>query len=683
MSESKVLVLGVDAMDPRVTRRFMREGIMPNMEKLMQKGAGREDLIMLGGHPTITPPMWCTMSTGAYANVHGFTCFNRQNPDDIIGTVYGFDSANCRAEQMWNVSAEAGKKTLVWHWPGGSWPPTSDNPNLIVVDGTSPGSVNTSTAGVDAEMVLVADVKTAACTFNPKAASDTHIPCMVNNLELEDATTSPLFSGKFKGKTNGINVVTKVTTNIVIEDTDGEGGVALKPFDVVLSPIKEASGWADAPANAKEVTFLFSTGLIRRPALILANEQGVYDRVAVYKKKKDIEPLYVLRKDVYEENLLDEALKKDVTYEVTRNMRVLELAEDGTHLKVWISPAMDINCDIMFSPRSMYHTIVDNAGYCPPLSFVGGGDEDLILKCTWETWNRIGEFNDRALHYMIEKEGVEVIFSHYHNVDLQGHMIVKFLKDKGQKGFKLTEEKYWDLFRMVYKQTDDYIGKFMDLADKGWDIILVSDHGQVCPEHEHVIMGDPTGCTIPVMRELGFTVMEKDENGNDTYDIDWSKTKAVTNRGNNIYLNLIGRTDHGIVDPKDQYELEEEIITALYGYHSKTTGKRVVAVALRNKDAVLLGYGGPECGDICFWMAEGYNLDHGDSLSTTLGYGETSVSPIFFAVGPHFKAGYKTDRIIRQIDVTPTVAAILGTRMPAQCEGAPVYQILQNCDIKL
>ena len=117
------------------------------------------------------------------------------------------------------------------------------------------------------------------------------------------------------------------------------------------------------------------------------------------------------------------------------------------------------------------------------------------------------------------------------------------------------------------------------------------------------------------------------------------------------------------------------------GTHLKvwiSPGKRVVAVALRNKDAVLLGYGGPECGDICFWMAEGYNLDHGDSLSTTLGIGETSVYPIFCAAGPHFKKNYRIDRIIRQVDVTPTVAAILGTRMPAQCEGAPVYQILEN-----
>ena len=34
---------------------------------------------------------------------------------------------------LWNVFAEAGKQTLVWHWPGSSWPPTSDSPNLHVV----------------------------------------------------------------------------------------------------------------------------------------------------------------------------------------------------------------------------------------------------------------------------------------------------------------------------------------------------------------------------------------------------------------------------------------------------------------------------------------------------------------------------------------------------------------------
>ena len=117
-------------------------------------------------------------------------------------------------------------------------------------------------------------------------------------------------------------------------------------------------------------------------------------------------------------------------------------------------------------------------------------------------------------------------------------------------------------------------------------------------------------------------------------------------------------------------------MTALYGYRDKKTGRRIVSIALRNKDAILLGYGGPECGDIVYWIAEGYNYDHVDSLSTTYGVGGTSVSPIFIAAGPGIKAGYETNRIIRQVDVAPTIAVLGGVRMPRDCEGAPIYQIL-------
>ena len=180
------------------------------------------------------------------------------------------------------------------------------------------------------------------------------------------------------------------------------------------------------------------------------------------------------------------------------------------------------------------------------------------------------------------------------------------------------------------------------------------------------------------MKELGLTVLQKDENGNEIPKIDWDKTVAIASRSCNIYLIMKGRDEHGIIEPKDKYEWEEEIMTRLYGYKSPSTGKRVIALALRNKDAVLLGYGGPECGDICFWTAEGYNQDHTDSLSTTWGEADTSISPIFIAAGPGLKKSFKTDRIIRQIDLAPTVAALLGVRMPAQCEGAPAYQIFEE-----
>ena len=180
------------------------------------------------------------------------------------------------------------------------------------------------------------------------------------------------------------------------------------------------------------------------------------------------------------------------------------------------------------------------------------------------------------------------------------------------------------------------------------------------------------------MKELGYTVLKKDENGNEINEIDWEKTTAIAQREQHIYLNLKGRDPHGIVDPADKYELEEKIMTDLYGYRDPKTGHRIVSVALRNKDAVLLGQGGPDAGDICYWMAEGYNYDHADCLSTTCGEADTSVAPIFIAAGPGIKEGFYTDRYIRQIDFTPTVAALAGVRMPAQCEGAPVYQILSE-----
>ncbi len=99
---------------------------------------------------------------------------------------------------------------------------------------------------------------------------------------------------------------------------------------------------------------------------------------------------------------------------------------------------------------------------------------------------------------------------------------------------------------------------------------------------------------------------------------------------------------------------------------------------MRNRDAILLGSGGPDSGDILFYLAEGYNLDHMDSLSTFDGACDTSVRSVFMAAGPSIKQNHLTDRVIKHIDVTPTVASLLDVRMPEQCEGAPIYQIIEN-----
>lgn len=87
---------------------------------------------------------------------------------------------SCRT--VWNVTAEAGKKTLVWHWPGSAWPPSSESPNLTVVDGTSPGGVNMSSAQVDGEFIVMASEKNDVIEYRSGAMTDAKVPCVVTGL---------------------------------------------------------------------------------------------------------------------------------------------------------------------------------------------------------------------------------------------------------------------------------------------------------------------------------------------------------------------------------------------------------------------------------------------------------------------------------------------------------------------
>ena len=294
----------------------------------------------------------------------------------------------------------------------------------------------------------------------------------------------------------------------------------------------------------------------------------------------------------------------------------------------------------------------------------------MIIKCSGEQWNQCAQWQADAMIYMMENEGVDVVFSHFHGPDLSGHAYMKYLKNRDTSKQDESVVRTWH--ENTYRWTDDYIGRFLPMIEKGWTVLLVSDHALICPEAEPNYICDNSGVNVGVMKELGFTVLKKDENGNEINEIDWSKTVAVQSATNTIHLNLKGRDRYGIVDPADKYEVEEQIITALYGYRDKKTGKRIVALALHEKDAVLLGMGG---GDIMMMIHEDYNFDHGESLSTACGHNDTSVSPIFVAAGPGVKPGYKVKGYIREVDVAPTAAVLLGVNIPADCEGAPAYQI--------
>lgn len=670
----KVLVLGIDGMDSRITKKFLDEGKLPNIKKFLERGAARASLDMLGAIPTITPPCWTTLATGAYPGTHGITCYWRQSPESLDAVVYNMDSRFCKAEQLWNVTAKEGKKTLVWHWPGSSWPPSLKSENLHVVDGTQPGSVNMGIAQMDWEKIVIASTRIKAAEYLPKVERKQGVGCVIDDLSAlqagdEDDEMMELWWGDEARE--GKEIRTYVHD---LDDTEMMIGAKVA-YDMVSSPITSAFGWKLAPEDALEFTILLCKGEIKRPALILKGESGKYDRVQIYESKAAEKFLVELKAGEMKSGIVDDAVKNGRTKKACRSWKLLTLTPDGTRVKLWVSNALDVENDTLWEPKSLYRTVTEHVGPVPPVSLIGGEDEELAEEIFLPSWEIYNQWQADSLKYLIDREDYEIIFSHLHNVDCAGHQFWHLAKTL--EPWKNTDEKFYQkLIEKVYEQTDAYLGSFYEYLDKGWDIFIVSDHGLLVGENVPPILGEYGGLNLGVMEELGYTVRKKDENGEPIDEIDWEKTRAVQIRSNYIYINLKGRDKYGIVEEKDKYDLEEQIISDLYSYRDKATGKRVVGIAMRNKDSVVLGLGGAECGDIIFTINEGFNRLHGDGLSTAEGYAQTSVTPVFLAAGEDIKEGKITDRVIRQVDVVPTIAEILGVRKPEQCEGAPVYQII-------
>ena len=132
----RVMVLGFDGGDPVFAEKLIAEGKLPNFKKVKEMGVTTKMKGMIGALPTITPPCWATLATGAWPGTHGITCFwNHTIGKSFDELDMGWNSQQCEAEFIWDAFSKAGKKTILFNYPT-SFPPTTYE-NVYQVDGTS------------------------------------------------------------------------------------------------------------------------------------------------------------------------------------------------------------------------------------------------------------------------------------------------------------------------------------------------------------------------------------------------------------------------------------------------------------------------------------------------------------------------------------------------------------------
>jgi len=121
----RVVVLGLDGMDPDTVDLLVSEGTLPNFARLRRHGAfGR----LLSSRPILSPIIWTTIATGKAPNEHGighFTAVNQKTGEQLPVT-----SQMRRVQAVWNILSAHERSVAVVGW-WATWPAEHVNGSIV------------------------------------------------------------------------------------------------------------------------------------------------------------------------------------------------------------------------------------------------------------------------------------------------------------------------------------------------------------------------------------------------------------------------------------------------------------------------------------------------------------------------------------------------------------------------
>jgi predicted AlkP superfamily phosphohydrolase/phosphomutase len=127
----KVIVLGLDGLEPKIVEPLLQRGELPHLGRLVARGGYAR---LATTTPAQTPVAWSTFATGTNPGGHGVFDFLRRNPQTYHPDVslYRFEQKNAfvaprpvnlrRGTPLWNLLTEAGLPSTVIRCPG-TFPP--------------------------------------------------------------------------------------------------------------------------------------------------------------------------------------------------------------------------------------------------------------------------------------------------------------------------------------------------------------------------------------------------------------------------------------------------------------------------------------------------------------------------------------------------------------------------------
>jgi predicted AlkP superfamily phosphohydrolase/phosphomutase len=616
---NRLIVLGLDGMDPVLVNKYRAQGKLPHLSNLADKGSYHELETTI---PSISPVAWSSFMTGCHPAKHNIFDFLSRDPRTYLPNL---------------SSARIGSPKRVL--PLGKYNIPLSKPEIKGMRKSVPFWKILGDNGIFSTILRI------PVTFPPEKFRGHLLSGMcAPDLKGSQGTFSFYTSdkGKIVDREGGLNIPVSVIGNRIETYISGPENTMLKNPEEMKLPLS-----ITIDKDKKEAILEVPGQTIRLKEKTFSDWIKITFRPGLWIKIRAICRFYI--------NQMDPNFE----------MYVTPLNIDPE------KPALPISQPFIYSV------------YLSKLlgSFItlGEANDTWALNegiLSEEAFLRLSYFNHQEWENMLfnamNKTKKGAVVSWFETTDSIQHMFYRYLDEKhpalrtnqANMGPKVMEQ--------LYTKMDDLVGKVAEKLDKKDVLIIMSDHG---------IKSFRRGINMNSwLYRNGYLALKQGKQQSEEWfkDVDWKKTKAYGLGLGGIYLNVKDREAQGTVFPGEEAKsLKKEIITKLNGLKDEENGQTAINTVF-DKDDLPPGPYKENCPELIVGYNEGYRVSW-DSVTGKVNNvlfednakawsGDHCIDPrivpgIFFC---NRKINTESPAII---DIAPTVLNLFGLEAPKHMDG--------------
>jgi predicted AlkP superfamily phosphohydrolase/phosphomutase len=631
----KVIIIGVDGMDPRLCSALMKAGQLPNLQKLSARG-GFSDLGT--SVPPQSPVAWATFINGAGPGSHGIFDFIHRHPEEQCAPFYSA-SETLPGEGGWEIGDH---RVQLDFWPFNHKPPET----VLRRQGT-PFWDYLDAAGVPSTFYdLPSNYPASPSQYgHHRCLCGMGTPDMLGGYGTyqyfaEDGPETPIDEGggmrtrlRFDNETSRAEIIGP--SNSLLKD----------PAPITLELLVHRD--RDANAAVLEIQ--------GRRVVLKAGEWSRWTRLDF--------PI---------------SMPAHLPSSGVSGICRFYLQEVKPNFRLYVSP---INMDPaapaqkISEPPSFIQGLAAKLGPFYTTGFqedhkarTNGvfDDSEYIRQAGMVLEERLALFEQALNDY---EDGL--LFFYFSSSDLQSHMFWWDTDEEHPIRSRPEAQKYFDHIKRLYRKLDSVIGEVTDRHGSTATILVMSDHGFGNFGRQFNLNS--------WLRDWGY--LGPPECTSLMKDVDWSSTTAYGLGINGLYLNMKGRERDGLVEPGEEREaLIQELIARLEAL-TDIDGKRVIRGVYRS-DRIYQGNATALAPDLIIGYYRGFRaswatclgdltpevlLDNDSAWSADHCADALEVPGVLFSNRPLAAASPSL------VDLAPTILAEFGLSSPATMVGKNIF----------